>query len=99
MESLPKDMLVEIFNHIDNQQQLIKLELVNNKFQSIIRTTKWIHIPFKIYYVQHLDFVIDNYNIGNYDFSNSLVDDSHVNKLTNCHTLNLSRCEYITEPG
>jgi hypothetical protein len=94
-ELICHDILVIIFDCLP-LKNLIKLELVCKNFKNIIRSHKW-NIQIRLYDMNKIKFVINNYNFVNYDLSYSFIDDDIVKKLGHCHTLDLSWCFLLTK--
>ena len=99
MNSLSDDILIEILNYIDESKELINCELISKQFQHIVRNTRWIHIPFRIRNLSYFDHVINNYKIGNWDFSYCEIEDKQIKLIKNCHTIDVSFCNKITGDG
>jgi hypothetical protein len=95
MEPIYCDALTIIFSFL-SLKNLIKLEPVCKKFKNIIRSHKW-NIKVRLYDVDKIKYVLDNYNFVNYDLSYSLISDDIVKKLSYCHTLDLTWCVLLTD--
>ncbi len=96
MESLPREMIITIFENL-SLQDLVKTELVCKKFKDFVRSTKWSNVMVKLTCIAKILHVADTYQFLNYDFSESEITDYVVEKLSDCHTLNLRNCLKITD--
>ena len=98
MYSIPNDIFFEIFRYLE-LKELVKMELLNKQIKKLIRATKWTHIMVDLSKNKfiHFDYIIDNYQFVKFDLSFTPIKD--LRKLKNCHTLNLSGCNQITNDG
>ena len=96
MESIPRDILTEIFEYF-SLNQLIQTEQLNKFFKNLIRTNKWKYLIIKLKNINTIEHVTKNYKFSRYDFSNSLITNKSVKLLGKCHTLDLSYCSQITD--
>ncbi|XWV25521.1 putative ankyrin repeat protein [Tupanvirus deep ocean] len=94
MDTLYHDVMGLIFGYLP-LKNIIELELVCKKFRKFIRSHLW-NMKVRLYKIKNIEHVVNNYNFLHYDFSYSLIDDSIVEKLGYCRTLNLSWCVFIT---
>src|SRR5208282_2094964 len=95
---LPDEIILMMMHNLD-LKDLVNLRLVNNKFKNIVEETRWPHkVRIKNYNI--FEHIISTYSFVNIDLSyNSWVNDSHVQLLSNCHTVNLSLCCLVTDEG
>jgi hypothetical protein len=96
MDHLPKEIVDTIFSYL-SEKQILQQELLSKYFLNFVKNNKWYYPSFRLKNLDSFDFVLDNYNIRNFDFSKTLIDDNKLLRLTHCHTLNLSGCKVITD--
>jgi hypothetical protein len=94
---LPEELIIEILTHVDSAKDIIKLELTNKYFHSLIRKTRWTHTPFKIKHMKYYDYVINNYKIGYWDFSWKQLTNEQIALLNHCHILNIMGCDTLSD--
>jgi hypothetical protein len=93
---IPREIITEIFKNL-SLKELIENETVCKSFMSIIRTTKWDQFVVKLKDTNRIEYVRKNYNFTKYDFIHSSITDDILKMFVNCHTLDLSWCNKITD--
>ena len=63
---LPIEILLHIFEYLDDYKQLINLTTTSKSILSSIKLHSW-YIPVKIKSVDDLDYILDNYKFLNLD--------------------------------
>ena len=94
----PIDVLLDIFEYLDDYKQLVNLTTSSKSILSAIKSHNW-YIPVKINKIEDIDYILNNYKFLNIDLSSCYkqITDANVEKLGNCHTLNLTNCKQITD--
>jgi hypothetical protein len=96
MDRLPIEIIDNIFSYLPGKL-ILKQELLSKFFLNFVRNNKWYYPQFILKNLSNFNFIVDNYDIMNFDFSQTGVDDNQLLRLRNCHTLKLFGCELITD--
>ena len=96
MNIIPIEIFLSIFNILNDVEEIIKLATVSKLFMLSIRKHNWyfcVNIKNDII----LEYVLNNYNFKNLRINKTCNVNNFIEKLINCHTLNLrykcNRCK------
>jgi hypothetical protein len=85
-----EDIFIQICNYLLEVHILVKLEQLSTNHKTLIRTNDQWPFEIEITHPKLIDFVVRNYNFKCYSLIASRLTDDIIDKLKNCHTLNLS---------
>ena len=92
---LPNEIVIEICKLL-SLKDLVGLTSVNTELMHIVRTTKWDHVRVTLQITEIMKYIISTYQFVNYDLGSIITNDILV-LFKNCHTLDLSGCNQITD--
>jgi len=92
---LPNEIVIEICKLL-SLKDLVGLTSVNTELMHIVRTAKWNHVKVTLQITEIMKYVISTYQFVNYDLGSTITNDILV-LFKNCHTLDLSGCNQITD--
>src|SRR5438876_125277 len=99
MEIIGVDIFIEILNWLPIKE-LLKMQLINKKIKLLVRKNKWPNVIIRTNNINFIRFLAGNFSFAKYDFGYcGELTDASVKELRNCHTLNLSCCNQITDAG
>lgn len=98
LDILPDEIIVEIFGYI-TLVELVRIELVCQKFKHISREIHWPHL-IKLRHNENIAHVARTYCFSEYDLSYSDVTDDTLELLAPlCRRIDLSECDEISDVG
>ena len=85
---LPDEIFILILEKLDNIKQIIQLELLSKHYQKVIRNHGW-NIQLYIKNDTVFEYIVNNYNFKNLKINHNCNANKLIDKIKNCHTLNL----------